>query len=845
MIKVSKKIHLTQAGVPGKFMKTVCFMIFTLMMLISLISSRTELYAGMVTNMQINTTSPQKYQRTEVTIYIDETYTNNYIPDVISVDALIIKNSITNVFPCFYYIPVTFFSNATYGGATEDPANAVWKFRYAFTEDGSYTIRIRVTDSDSTNISTSLSVNVSGAEGKGFIRIDQQDKRIFRFDNNTPYYPAGFNVPWSSTASGGQHFVNYYKHYLEKMGTAKVTWFRYWMAGFARQDLEYRVDLWIPWNTGYGLGRYNQKAAGLLDNVIDLAGQEGIYFNLSIENHGKWSTTVDPNWVDNPYNTARGGFLASPDLFFNNAAAVKMTKDRYRYIIARWAFSSVIMAWELFNEVNNTDGSSADIVTWHETMAGYIHSIDTMGHIMTTSASEKALLVSLDIGAPSLDLLHFHQYSDNLAPALSGSIASLMTQVSKPLMVGEYGLGTFNPDTHPDEWGDHIRNPAWLGIFRKVHNMYWFWTFIERWDIFGLYQPITEFLQNEDMEGLITFQPTFFNGPQSGTLRFTGGLNWVKSTQQEFYIDQYGNVSGLENLSTYLQGTWKIGTLDSTWVTFHGQFTQASTAFIEVSQVSGSGTKIIDIYTNGVLAGSTNFTAPGTYTVAVSSGSNTIKFTNRGQDWVNVSAYGFTGMGATGLTGLGLQGNNRAYGYFYDNRNGDYIDPAAAETVTNCQIVINGLNSGTYHVTFIDPKTGVIENESDVSAGSGILTTPIPGFKKDMAFKAILISSGSTKNTNTSSSENFPQVYAVFPTRFEPEKHGTAKIYFAGETPQVQIKIYDSNGNIIRRWENITGMQYVEWDGRNESGNDVGSGIYIIMIKGININKKIKMILVR
>lgn len=827
----------------GTFYVSV-FHVFAVLIL-ALIVLSPELFAGTVTNMQINTASLKKYQKTEVTILLDENYTNNYMPEVVSVDALIIKNSVTNVFPCFYYIPVSFYSNATYGGATEDPAHAAWKLRYAFTQDGSYAIRIRVRDSDATNISAPLAVNVSGVEGKGFVRVDASDKRFFRFDNGTPYYPAGFNVAWSSTASGGQHLTDYYGYYLDRMGAAKATWFRYWMAGFARQDLEYRVDLWVPWNTGYGLGRYNQKAAGLLDYVVDLANQKGICLNLVLENHGKWSTTVDPNWTDNPYNTARGGFLNTPSLFFNDATAIRMTKARYRTIVARWAYSPAVMAWELFNEANNTDGASADIVAWHETMAAYIHSLDHAGHIVTTSASAKPFLLSLDTQASSLDQLHYHLYSDNLAQTLSGSIASLMTQVSKPLMAGEYGLSGFNPDTHPDQWGDHVRNSAWLGIFRKVYNMYWYWTFIQKWDLFGLYQPVADFLLNEDLEGLTTFQPVFVNGPQSGTLRFTGALNWVKSTQQEFFIDSYGIAAGLENLSTYLQGTWQIGGLDSTWVTFHAKFTQGGSAFIEVSQVSGAGTKIIDIYTNGRLAGTTNFTAPGTYRVAVPAGSNTVKFTNRGQDWVNVSAYGFTGIEAAGLIGLGLKKDDRAYGYLYDNRNGDYIDPASAKTVTNCGLRLTGLVSGTYRVTFIDPKTGSTESETDVPASGGTLTAPMPDFKKDMAFKAGLVITGSVPETNTPSSAAFPRVYAVFPTSFNPQIHGKAKIYFGGEAPQVQVRIFDSTGNVIKKWDNVIGRYYVEWDGKNQDGKEAGSGLYIVMIKGEGISKTIKMVLVR
>ena len=94
----------------------------------------------------------------------------------------------------------------------------------------------------------------------------------------------------------------------------------------------------------------------------------------------------------------------------------------------------------------------------------------------------------------------------------------------------------------------------------------------------------------------------------------------------------------------------------------------------------------------------------------------------------------------------------------------------------------------------------------------------------------------------------FPPVWAVFPTYFNPEKDGLAKIYFAGQTPEVDIIIYDVAANIVKTWDNVTGEKYKEWDGRNNNGDKLNSGVYIVCIKGIrrkDINEIIKMIIIR
>ena len=94
----------------------------------------------------------------------------------------------------------------------------------------------------------------------------------------------------------------------------------------------------------------------------------------------------------------------------------------------------------------------------------------------------------------------------------------------------------------------------------------------------------------------------------------------------------------------------------------------------------------------------------------------------------------------------------------------------------------------------------------------------------------------------------FPSVWAVFPTSFNPEKHGKAIIYFAGQTPEVNIVIYDVAANIVKTWDNVTEEKYKEWDGRNNKGDQLNSGVYIVHIKGIkrkDINEIIKMIIIR
>ena len=99
--------------------------------------------------------------------------------------------------------------------------------------------------------------------------------------------------------------------------------------------------------------------------------------------------------------------------------------------------------------------------------------------------------------------------------------------------------------------------------------------------------------------------------------------------------------------------------------------------------------------------------------------------------------------------------------------------------------------------------------------------------------------------TNARTICDLPDIFAVFPTYFNPKKHGVAKIYFSGLKSAVNVEIYDISGNIVKAWKKIKDEPYVRWDGKNQDGKPLNSGVYIVYIKGKNIDEKIKMIIIK
>ncbi|MFA5859383.1 MAG: T9SS type A sorting domain-containing protein [Elusimicrobiota bacterium] len=81
--------------------------------------------------------------------------------------------------------------------------------------------------------------------------------------------------------------------------------------------------------------------------------------------------------------------------------------------------------------------------------------------------------------------------------------------------------------------------------------------------------------------------------------------------------------------------------------------------------------------------------------------------------------------------------------------------------------------------------------------------------------------------------------FMVYPNPYYPMK-GHTQIYFYGLTEYTEIKIYDLVGNLIKKLYPIDSMNGISiWDTKNESGENVASGIYIFSVNNDKYNGKL------
>ncbi len=320
---------------------------------------------------------------------------------------------------------------------------------------------------------------------KGFVKVDTRNGRYLRFDDGAPYVPVGHNLAFED-GNPDVNGVGYYDDLLGSLGRAGENWSRVWMTDFNRSALE--------WGEGHysglyhGPGEYSLPSAWRMDRILELAEENGVALQLVLNDHGQFSNRGGDRWAtrcapeDVPpcepgdpgfdpgsaYNDANGGPvpLASPDLFFSNAEARDLMKNRLRYIVARYGAFRSVLAWELFNEVQFVGTQTenpytsaqlrSDIVDWHADMAQYLKSVDPFGHLVTTSSAIRDTGDISGLNAmwalPAIDVVQIHWYEPQpelMTTDVPVMIHQFATQYGKPVVVGELGLPNLNPNPEP------------------------------------------------------------------------------------------------------------------------------------------------------------------------------------------------------------------------------------------------------------------------------------------------------------------------------------------------------------------------------------------------------------
>lgn len=701
--------------------------------------------AATIISIWQNDTTIGRYEKFEATFTLSQTYANPFDPCVIDVTVSFNEpGGTTATIPAFYYRQYV-----TTGSNPEryiNPGPELWKVRFAPSKPGTYSFDITIKDAGGTVVYTNVgSFLCNESNRKGFIRVDPNDRAFLSYDNRGTRLNIGQNIGWNS----GE--VYSWDNYIARMRAAGENWVRLWMCRYGGNG-----GVLLEWENGsysgyfQGAGKLSMQTALRLDRFVEIAEQNDVAIQLVLQHHGQFSTTVNPDWNDNPYNIAAGGFLSNPAEFFTHAEARRLTKNKYRYIVARWGYSPAIFAWELFNEVQFTNGWNSDrasVVNWHNEMASYIRSIDHFKHPITTSSHGSGF--ENIWGLADIDLIQVHYYGNDTIRYFEQTARSLAS-FNKPVIMAEFGAGSTagvdvpeaNPNSLPEPYRSQmcealmLHNGIWSSFHVKSSAHLWWWdNYIDPLDLYDEFTALSVYAENENLaEANLTGAGRAVSEAEAFYANPVLSDFWAVSTQTVFTLqDDY--FPGMENLSRWLQGSSKPAYRSDP--TFNLNMPANGSLKIHVESVSAWGNNRLRVLVNSVQVFSSSYTNGSSnfiITVPLSEGEQSVKIENTGQDWFNISSYEFAPNNVSPLDSIGLSSNERAYIWIYDT--GSQYGQTAHGVFYNEPLIVKGLDDGRYVVdVYATRGEGGVIDSGEADSVSGLLTYTLPDFSKDIAVK--------------------------------------------------------------------------------------------------------------
>ena len=607
-----------------------------------------------------------------------------------------------------------------------------WRVRHTPTLPGKFTIRavaLNGLDAKPQNLQPTA-FEVSGTPRPGFVRLDPRNNKRFVLDDGSPYYPVGYNLCWRDLDAPPLTDA------IARMGKAGANWTRIWMCYWDGKNLDWAKDPTDQPKLGY----LNLATAKTWDQIASAADAADVHFHLVLQHHGQYSTESNPNWQLNPWNKANGGWLDGPEKFFTDPKAIALTKSKFRYIIARWGYSPAIMAWELFNEVENTDAFKTNldgVTAWHVAMAKFIREQDPYHHLITTSSNVREPKLW-----PAMDYYQAHIYP----PDILSAIAVLADDhLDRAYFYGEFG--EMKPP--PSETGDVLHRGLWGSIMSQASGAAecWFWDEVDANNLLFHYTAAQKFIEQsgllnqQDMKPIEVLAETATRGP----LRFGPGTSWAPARVKDFTVKPSGFVEGIGGMSSFLQGTGTNNYQMFPFALFHVNYPAAGTFAVRIDETAPDGARL-EAELDGKQAATLNLGAappprPGpdgkipppstshlnaALEFPIPQGEHTVRLKNTGADWAHISEFVLTPY-APEVAVLAKSGRDLTVLWVY-NRVSD------SGQVVSGTLQVPGLAAGSYHVAWMDTRTGMIVSEETLTAtGSEPLKLTTPPVWKDIA----------------------------------------------------------------------------------------------------------------
>ncbi len=429
---------------------------------------------------QIVTQEIYKFEKVEFDIEIQSEFENPFDSRDIQLDMMIKTPSGEElVLPCYFDRRLN--------------AGSLWKARFAPAETGKYLYHFRVTvRGDVTDNSGDKSFICKDSSNDGFLRTNNY--WTLKFDSGKLFRGIGENICWDPRGGDDGKFT--YEYLLPKVSSYGANFMRVWM---------HQGSLPKEWTLPRT--RRNEQASSApepvnrFDEILDLAKENGIYVMLAMDVHGMYME--ESSWARQAFNSGNGGPAKTPAEFFSLEESRIKYKNKLRYFVARWGYSTNIAFWEFFNEVDNAAFTRSpqdsilipldQVTRWHDVMSTYLKSIDPYKHLVTTSVSHREIPGMWDLDNMDMNQKHIYKRTTRMRPETIEAVY----KHQKPFAIGEFGYEwnwNLNFSTMAVEKVYDYKRGLWYGMFTPtpVLPMSWWWEFFDDRGITPYFKGVRE-----------------------------------------------------------------------------------------------------------------------------------------------------------------------------------------------------------------------------------------------------------------------------------------------------------------------------------------------------------------
>lgn len=489
------------------------------------------------------TSNSIQFEKTEFDIAIISDFVNPFDSKEIALDMLLTSPSGKSLaLPCYF--------------VSGNDTDSQWKARFGAQENGTYQYRFTLTKNDViVETSADYSLTVSPSAGNGFLHKNPDSNWSFLFDSGKTFRGIGENVGWESRS--WENATYSYDLFLKELSDNGSNFFRTWMCSW---------NLPLEWKKVVDTRRYTNSPeyfhpGGIkrMDELVEMADSLGMYMMLALDWHG--GLMNESNWPRSNYNSVNGGPVATPREFFTSALAKEKYKNRLRYLVARWGYSTSIGAWEFFNEIDNASYATpaipdADIRNWHGEMSTYLSQIDPYHHLITTSVSHRD--ISGMVALPHLDFNQRHLY--NNTGNISSTIKSYSSSTGKPYVIGEFGYDwDWNNLTEANgpNFDYDLKRGMWYGLFSPtpILPLTWWWELFHERNMIPYFRGIKMIHErmNAAGDGSIASAIANMSGVEAYAVKCGASYFIYLLNNSSGNINQTVNLSVLSNISFAVQ----------------------------------------------------------------------------------------------------------------------------------------------------------------------------------------------------------------------------------------------------------------------------------------------------